>query len=284
MSAHDSARGQPVERYFDSAAGYWHEIYEVSGLQGLIYRRRMETALHWIGELPLAPGAKVLDAGCGAGLLSAELARAGFLVTSTDSSREMVGLTRSRVGELGLAGRIEVRQADVHQLPFSPGEFQLAVGLGLLPWLRDPVTAVSELARVLTPDGWMILTADNRRRLNSLVEPRESLVLLPLKLARRRWRASTGRLPTGAQSRRDLPREVDAMLVAAGIEPVRRATIGYGPFTIMGRRLLPDRTGTRVHERLERASAGHTRLRGTGWHYIVAGCKGSSQPGATANG
>jgi SAM-dependent methyltransferase len=281
MSAAGSTPGEPVERYFDAAAEYWREIYEQSDLQGVIYRRRMETAVHWARELPLAPGSKVLDAGCGAGLLSIELARAGFTVTGTDSSPEMVGLARRAVDELGLAGRIQVQRADVHRLPFSAGEFELAVGLGLLPWLIDPGTAVAELARTLVPGGWMILTADNRRRLNSLIEPRESPVLRPLKLARRRWRAGTGRLPTGAQSRRDLPREVDAMLVTAGVQPVRRATVGYGPFTIMGRRLLPDRAATRVHERLARASEGHPRLRGTGWHYIVQGRKATARTART---
>lgn len=42
---------------------------------------------------------------------------------------------------------------------------------------------------------------------------------------------------------------------------------------MLGRPLLPGRIGTSRHERLERAAADRPRLRGGGWHYIVAGRK-----------
>lgn len=273
MSASSPNPQAAVDRFFDGWADYWSAVYTQRDLPGLIYRRRMQTVAAWTRELGLASGAAALDVGCGAGQMTAELARAGFSPTGTDSSPGMVRSATQLVAEQGLAARVAVRQADVHRLPFGDGEFALVVALGLLPWLHDPSAAVTELARVLAPGGWIIVTADNRRRLNRLVEPRENPLLSPLRPVKRTlWREPRDGTED-APAYRHLPGEVDEMLARAGIAVARRATVGYGPFTVMGRPLLPDGVATRLHEGLERAAVDRPRLRGGGWHYVVAGVK-----------
>lgn len=263
----------PVDRYFDATADYWNIVYDASDLAGRIYRQRMQTAAAWARELATAPGLAALEVGCGSGLMAVELARTGFAVTATDSSAQMLETARTVVAEHGLADRVALDQADVHRLPFPDGHFALVVALGVLPWLHDAKAGVAELARVLAPEGVIILTADNRRRLNRLTEPRENGALAPL---RPLWRRARRRdRPDGPVAQRHLPREVDDMLRQAGIAVVRRTTIGYGPFTVLDRPALPNRLGSALHARLERAAPAHPRLRGVGWHYLVAGVKGA---------
>jgi ubiquinone/menaquinone biosynthesis C-methylase UbiE len=269
-----SNRQEQVDRYFDAQASYWREVYARGGVEGIVYRRRMETAARWAEELELPAGTAALEVGCGAGLLTVELARTGLSVIATDSSPEMVELASRQVAGAGLAAHAEVREADVHQLPFRDAEFGLVVALGLLPWLHDPRGAVAELSRVLAPGGWMILTADNRARLNSLVEPRDHPLLTPLKRARRRLARHNGDRQSSAPSYLHLPSQVDAMLATAGVNAVRRTTIGFGPFTVLGRRLLPERLGSALHLQLQAASRVSPALRRTGWHYLVAARKG----------
>lgn len=273
-----------VDRYFDREASYWRDVYDQTNVQGRVYRRRMELAMRWVDEADLAPDSPVLDIGCGAGLVSVELARRGLAVTGVDSSAEMVALLSQRAADEHLDARVQAQQADVRELPFGSREFKLVIGLGVLPWLDDPWSALREMARVLAPGGWAILTADNRSRLNLLVEPRESPLLAPLRVAygalKRNLGNSSGR---GAPSFRHLPREVDRMLVGAGLSPVRRATIGYGPFTFMGRPLLGAQTAIRVNDRLELASATRTSLRRAGWHYVVAARKSLAPETGPAN-
>ena len=266
-----SASQAPVDRYFDATASYWNDVYDARDLAGRIYRRRMQTAVAWARELATAPGAAALEVGCGSGLMSVELARIGFSVTATDSSSQMVETARTVVAEHGLTDRVTLDQADVHRLPFPDGHFALIAALGVLPWLHDAQAGLRELARVLAPGGVIILTADNRRRLNRLTEPRENAALGPL---RSLWQRARHRgQPDQPVAQRHLPGEVDDMLRLAGLAVLRRATVGYGPFTVLDHPVLPNRLGCALDARLERAARTHARLRGAGWHYVVAGVK-----------
>ena len=273
MSATGEKPQTQVDRYFDAASGYWNDIYQSPDVQGLVYRRRMATALRWVRELELTDGACALDIGCGAGLLSVELARLGMSVTGTDSSPEMVRSACANAERNGLQDRIRVQEADAHRLPFDADAFQLVTLLGLLPWLHDAPSAVRELGRVLAPGGTILVTADNLRRLNRVVEPRENPLMSPLRPVKRALARSAGERPHSAPSFRHRAEEVDRMLADAGITVVHRTTIGYGPFTVMGRRILPDGVGRLVDERLQAASLDHPRLRRVGWHYLAAGVK-----------
>ncbi|MGH3262536.1 MAG: methyltransferase domain-containing protein [Trebonia sp.] len=220
-----------------------------------------------------APNAQALDVGCGAGLMAAELARAGLSVTGVDSSATMVQAAAARLRQQGLADRVTIRQADARGLPFNDGRFGLVVALGLLPWLPDPETVVRELARVLAPGGWIILTADNLYRLNRLVDPRENPWVAPLAPVKRALQPGAHDRNAGVPSYRHSPRQVDELLARAGIRTARRTTVGYGPFTVVGRPLLPDPVSVALHKRLQHTAAGHPRLRATGWHYMVVGTK-----------
>jgi ubiquinone/menaquinone biosynthesis C-methylase UbiE len=268
---HGTAQQPAVEQFFDAVAGYWTDVYGRTGLDGLIYRERMHTAARWIDELGLQRGARVLELGCGAGLLAAQLGRRGFRVTAADSSQEMVRLASEQARTLGVDGTVQVVQADVQRLPFADQEFELVVALGLLPWLRDLAGALSEIRRVLVPGGWAVLTADNRARLNFLLEPRESPMLAPLKVPFRIYKRAAGHPSDGAQSYLHLPGSIDRLLAGAGLRAVRRTTIGYGPFTFLGRPVLGDPAAQRLHATLQRLSRETVAgLRRHGWHYLVA--------------
>jgi SAM-dependent methyltransferase len=260
-----------IDAHFGETADYWRDVYAHDGLQGLIYRERMQTALAWIDALRLPSRTRVLEVGCGAGLATLELARRGFAVESIDSSGDMVAAATHQVAEAGLGEAVDVRIADVHALPYPAESFGLVIALGVLPWLHSPERAVQELARVLTPGGHAVVTADNRLRLNMLVEPAENPLLTPVKIVWRASRGARGAPPLGAVPRLYTPSRVDRMLRSAGLEPERRTTVGYGPFSFRWRPVLGERAGLRLHFWLERlAGRGLPRLRRTGWHYVVS--------------
>lgn len=253
--------------YFGDASTYWRDVYEKEELQGRVYRERMQAALDWIYSLHLNPGARILEVGGGAGWATLELARRGYSVHSTDSSAEMVALAAKTVEASDLGGVVEVSVADVHDLPFEAGSVDVVLALGVLPWLYSPQRALAEVSRVLAPGGHAILSADNRLRLNGLVEPAESPLVVPLKYAWRAVQWLRGRRRTDATSRLHTPARVNRWLTEAGLEPERWTTIGFGPFTCFWRPVLPDHVGHRLHSGLSRLA--ERRLRRHGWHYLV---------------
>jgi ubiquinone/menaquinone biosynthesis C-methylase UbiE len=171
----------------------------------------------------------------------------------------------------GLAGIVQVVRADAHRLPFPSASARLIVALGVVPWLREPERAVAEMARVLEPGGSLILTADNALRLTVLTEPFENPLAAPLRPAYRafkRWRRR-GAPEEGAPFYRHRPSQVRQMLLDAGLHPTLQATVGFGPFTFMGRQLLSDERSIALDRRLEGWALRHPQLRRHGWHYLV---------------
>src|SRR4051794_22216590 len=85
-----------VEEYFTDRADYWRELSAADDLVGVIFRPRQEQALRWAAQVA-APGARVLDIGCGAALLSVGLASLGFNVDAIDSSEGMIAVARHQL-------------------------------------------------------------------------------------------------------------------------------------------------------------------------------------------
>src|SRR3954447_171629 len=112
-----------------------------------------------VDALALAPGMRVLDAGCGPGRHSLELARRGIDVVGIDTSPEFLALARD--GSNGL--RAEFVLHDVRELPFEH-EFDAVLclcqgGFGLLGGGNDEHAVIDGFARALQPGGRLALTA-----------------------------------------------------------------------------------------------------------------------------
>lgn len=102
-------------------------------------------------------GRRVLDAGCGSGPLSLELRNRGAEVTGFDSSTEMVGLARKRLGD-----DADLRVLDLAKpLPFPDGGFDDVVSSLSLHYLREWEGPLRELRRVLRPGGRLLVSVDH---------------------------------------------------------------------------------------------------------------------------
>jgi 2-polyprenyl-3-methyl-5-hydroxy-6-metoxy-1,4-benzoquinol methylase len=266
---------EKVNAYFQSASSYWEDIYASGSVQGKVYRERQAAALAWIESLDLQPEARVLEIGCGAGFLSVALAQRGLRVQAIDPAEAMVELARQHAMESGTAELLSVELGDVCALAFEDGCFDLVVALGVIPWLERPELAIQEMARVTRPGSHVILTADNRGGLIVLLDPWYNPAFRPLRLLVRGTRA---RLrphlpPSGAPAATFHSRRfIDEALASAGLAKTSGKTLGFGPFTFLGRRVLPEALGLVLHHRLQRlADRGVPVLRSMGvFHFVLA--------------
>jgi len=104
-------------------------------------------------------GLRVLDAACGEGYGSALLAGAAAEVVGLDISAEAIGHARARYGGLD---RLTFKTGDCGRLPFADGEFQCIVSFETLEHIEDQAGMLAEFRRVLSPDGFMVLSSPDK--------------------------------------------------------------------------------------------------------------------------
>ena len=98
---------------------------------------------------------RMLDAGCGYGVFSAAAARRGADVVSIDIGPRLVALASARAQSHGVVG-------DACQLAMRDESFDIVISSEMLEHTVEPARAIGELARVLRPGGWLVLTTPNR--------------------------------------------------------------------------------------------------------------------------
>jgi SAM-dependent methyltransferase len=106
----------------------------------------------------LARGKRVLDAGCGAGYGSAELADVAESVTGIDIAPVAVEYARAHYALPNLA----FEEASCTQLPFADGAFDLVVAFEVIEHLENWREFLQEVRRVLAPAGQVIVSTPNR--------------------------------------------------------------------------------------------------------------------------
>jgi sterol 24-C-methyltransferase len=118
--------------------------------------RAMEEQL--AGQLALAPGSKVLDAGCGVGNVARALAvRHGLDVTGIDILEFNLEEATRRTAAADLGGRTRFQWGDYHNLDFPNGSFDAVYTLETFVHSANPKAALAEFHRVLKPGGRLVM-------------------------------------------------------------------------------------------------------------------------------
>lgn len=127
----------------------WHDRFQVQSE----WTRPLRQFL--FSQYKLDPSSRILETGCGTGVITAELqALTSTPVAGIDLLPDRLAFGANTFPAISFAC------ADALVLPFADGTFDLVASHFLLLWLRQPVSALKEMLRVLKPGGLLVALAE----------------------------------------------------------------------------------------------------------------------------
>jgi len=201
MTVDARARNEPKSTLQQMAVhDVWSRQYR-SGENAAFYALAFDYLASVLGDPDAAP---VLDAGCGSGTKSLELAKRGYRVMAIDFSESILERARAETAKLGLGDRVQFSQGDLTSLLHATGSVQRCVCWGVLMHVPDIRRAVAELSRILGPAGVLVVSEGNMRSLQSTTLRwlkrtigRERASVIPTEAGIEFWEeTATGRLMT----------------------------------------------------------------------------------------
>lgn len=145
-----------LEKFGDLAHHWWDPNSEFKPLHDINPLR-----LDWIDQAIGLAGKRILDVGCGGGLLSEGMAVRGANVTGIDLSEKPLGVARLHLLESGQ--KVDYRKISVEHLADEmPGAFDAVTCLEMLEHVPNPSSVINACARLVKPGGQVFLSTLNR--------------------------------------------------------------------------------------------------------------------------
>lgn len=214
MTTFENADVKEIDK-FDRVSQIW---WDPKGEMGTLHTIN-PLRTNFIMEKVTAQSPKILDVGCGGGILSEALAKAGARVTGLDLSEASIQVARKHAQGQGLS--IDYRYERVEDLAErEAGTFDVVACMEMLEHVPEPGKVVAACAKALKPGGLAFFSTINRTPkafLFAIVGGEYILRLLPR--------------GTHTYSKLIQPSELKQWNRNAGLDFVRLASLMYNPFT-----------------------------------------------------
>jgi 2-polyprenyl-6-hydroxyphenyl methylase/3-demethylubiquinone-9 3-methyltransferase len=214
MKSFENVDNSEIDK-FDRVSQIW---WDPGGEMGTLHTIN-PLRTQFITERLSTPNPKILDVGCGGGILSESLARSGAQVTGLDLSEASLQVARQHASKEGL----DITYCYERVEDFAreqAGTFDAVVCMEMLEHVPDPRSVIAACAQALKPGGQAFFSTINRTPkafLFAIVGGEYILRLLPR--------------GTHTYSKLIRPQELRDWNAAAGLEFVRLASLMYNPFT-----------------------------------------------------
>jgi len=210
-----NADPQELAKFSELAHRWWDAESEFKPLHQINPLR-----LDWINALSPLAGQKVLDVGCGGGILTDSMARKGAIALGIDLATKPLRVAQLHAMEAGTEN-VSYQEIAVEALAEQrPGEFDTVTCMEMLEHVPDPASVVRALGTLVKPGGWVFLSTLNRNVKAFMLAIVGAEYLLKM-------------LPAGTHeyARFIKPAELAQMCRDAGLELHSAKGLGYNPLT-----------------------------------------------------
>lgn len=145
-----------LQKFSDLAHRWWDPESEFKPLHQINPLR-----LDWIDSTAQLAGKKVVDIGCGGGILAESMAACGALVTGVDLSEKALGVARLHLYESGQT--VDYRLISAEDISReAPGSFDVVTCMEMLEHVPDPASTIRACAALVKPGGYVFFSTLNR--------------------------------------------------------------------------------------------------------------------------
>ena len=214
MTTFENADNKEIDK-FDKVSQIW---WDPKGEMGTLHTIN-PLRTNFIMEKVTVPHPNILDVGCGGGILSEALAKAGARVTGLDLSEASLQVARQHAQQQGL--NIDYRYESAEEFARKhAGAFDVVTCMEMLEHVPEPGKVVAACAQALKPGGYAFFSTINRTPkafLFAIIGGEYILRLLPR--------------GTHTYSKLIRPIELKKSNREAGLDFIRLASLIYNPFT-----------------------------------------------------
>lgn len=209
-----NADAREIEKFSTLAHHWWDPHSQFKPLHEINPLR-----LNWIDQHASLRGKRVLDIGCGGGILSESMAVRGAQVTGIDLSEKALKVAQLHQLESGVAVNYQLCSAeDLAQA--QPASFEVVTCMEMLEHVPDPASIVAACATLVQPGGWVFFSTLNRNLKSYLLAVIGAEYVLNM-------------LPRGTHDYAKFikPSELSSITRQIGLESVEIIGMSYNPLT-----------------------------------------------------
>ena len=221
MNTTSSSSGNPnvsqaeIDKFSALASRWWDPESEFKPLHAINPLR-----LGWIEQITGAlTGKRVIDVGCGGGILAESMAVAGAAVTGIDLAEKSLTVARLHSLESGVPVNYQAISAEDFAAQ-QPEQFDVVTCMEMLEHVPDPASIVQACSQMVKPGGWVFFSTLNRNPKSFLFAIVGAEYVLRL-------------LPRGTHSYEKFikPSELSRAVRQSGLTVMEMAGMGYNPVT-----------------------------------------------------
>jgi 2-polyprenyl-3-methyl-5-hydroxy-6-metoxy-1,4-benzoquinol methylase len=155
--------------FFDNQASAWSEHYhKAKNANHLVILDRMNIAIEFI-QSKLVSGSKILDVGCGPGVVALQLAHRGYRINGIDISPKMIKLCQKAFSELPEGNDQHAFTADnFNEIDLEEESFDGIITLGFLEFQENEIHVLRKFYKILKPGGVLVISGPIRLALTEL--------------------------------------------------------------------------------------------------------------------